>query len=53
MALQKPQENYWEEKVETSEKLSIATAVLICAFMFSVMVYMGYCWQAKSPTRSL
>jgi len=49
MALQKPQENYWEEKVETSEKLSIATAVLICAFMFSVMVIWAIVGKQNPP----
>jgi cytochrome c oxidase subunit 2 len=49
MALQKPQENYWEEKVETSEKLSIAIAILICALMFSVMVIWAIFGKQNPP----
>jgi cytochrome c oxidase subunit 2 len=49
MSLQKPAENYWEEKVETPEKLSIDIAVLICVFMFSVMVIWAIVGKQNPP----
>ncbi len=38
MAVNKPNEFYWEEKTELSEKAWISLAVVACVLMFAVMV---------------
>jgi Heme/copper-type cytochrome/quinol oxidases, subunit 2 len=52
MAITKPSEAYWDEKVEASEKVWLAVSILACLFMFLVMVVWAIAGKQNPPQES-